>query len=749
MLVGFPAVIYRLVFMPALRSCERLIDTNPLLRVLLPLMSGIGVAEWSYPLLSGWELFLYVAAAFAGVVCFLVVRGDSDSSYRSMVFQIALFFGLMALGAASLIDRRSALEVEWPGEARVFQAMAVETPRETDKTVQVTARLDGGAFSGQKIRLVLMKPKGGNVSSHKDGEDKNAATGTYVRKTSAREPATEKNKVEVNGGVTVGMDGKRLPRVGDRLLFFARVETPRNAGNPGEFDYATWLRHRGIAGTAFCYASEWALCENGSDHLPFGVCALRVRERLVGDYARYFGGSDLGVLSAMTLGDKSRLDAGTREVFSRTGTSHILALSGLHLGILFAVYHLFVLSFCHRRRVYVAMSILGIAGLWLFAFLAGLPISLVRAALMFSVMQLSVCLRRDSFSVNNLALAALLLLLVSPQSLFDVGFQLSCVAVLFILLLPFSPGTGLWYRLRGLLLVSFAAQIGTLPLVAHYFHIVPVYGLLVQPLAIPLTYLVLVVSVLFLCIPFLRVIWVPVLAWLMDVMQSVLGFFADLPGAVLVWRPSVPMVVAYYIVVALLIAYLLRRRSWPLYAIAGVIVFMTGMEFYSYGQRNLSPRVIFYNLRTVAAVHAIPSVGNSYLWSAPRERADSALASVRRTYWEVEGISSPVCLSGEVDAPGLRFSDDVLCLGRLRVALPADSLPPAFPARPFAVNYLLLHKGVKARLDVLLRHFRPDTVVLDAGLSDRRRRKYAAAARSCGVTVYDMREQGALVVKVE
>ena len=305
MLVGFPVVIYRLVFMPALRSCERLMDTNPLLRVLLPLMSGIGVAEWSYPLLSGWDLFLYVAAASAGLVCFLAVRGDSGSLFRSMVFQIALFFGLMALGAASLIDRRSALEVEWPEEARAFQAMAVETPRETDKTLQVTARLDGGAFSGQKIRLVLMKPKGGNVSSHKDGEDKNTATGTYVRRMPSEVPSMEKDKAGVSEGAVSGLDGKRLPRVGDRLLFFARMETPRNAGNPGEFDYAAWLRHRGIAGTAFCYASEWALCADGSGPLPFGVRALRVRERLVGDYARYFGGRDLGVLSAMTLGDKT------------------------------------------------------------------------------------------------------------------------------------------------------------------------------------------------------------------------------------------------------------------------------------------------------------------------------------------------------------------------------------------------------------------------------------------------------------
>lgn len=205
--------------MPALRSCERLMDTNPLLRVLLPLMSGIGVAEWSYPLLSGWDLFLYVAAASAGLVCFLAVRGDSGSLFRSMVFQIALFFGLMALGAASLIDRRSALEVEWPEEARVFQAMAVETPRETDKTLQVTARLDGGAFSGQKIRLVLMKPKGGNVSSHKDGEDKNTATGTYVRRMPSEVPSMEKDKAGVSEGAVSGLDGKRLPRVGDRLLF--------------------------------------------------------------------------------------------------------------------------------------------------------------------------------------------------------------------------------------------------------------------------------------------------------------------------------------------------------------------------------------------------------------------------------------------------------------------------------------------------------------------------------------------------
>lgn len=833
--------------MRPLRSCERLIDTNPLLRVLLPFMSGIGVAEWTYPFLAGYSVSLYVAAACSAVLCFWKARRGKYSFRGSVVYLLAFYVGLTSLGAAFLLGRREALQVEWPESPQTYRAVVVETPREKGKTFQVVARLYGGTYDGRKVRLALMKPDRNRKLFHKDsvdnyssgagnhassvddysaGSDSNrAGTGNYgsgienhascvdnysagsdgnrsgtgscssgvenhgsgsdnympaadkhTPKTDAHSSSIKSHNSEVkshNAKVdTHGLETDyhrhkseqrggsgaeqrdeacedNVPRVGDLLLFDARMETPRNAGNPGEFDYAAWLRHQDISGTAFCFSSQWRRSEISMRDLPVAVCALRIRDRLVAGYARFFDGRDLGLLSAMTLGDRTGLDVETRDMFSRTGVSHVLALSGLHLGILFAVYNLLVLSFCRRRWVYVAMSFVGIACLWLFAFLAGLPLSLLRAASMFTVMQLSVCLRRDCFSVNNLALAALLLLLVSPQSLFDVGFQLSFLAVFFIQLLPFSSGSGLWHRLRGLFVVSLAAQLGTMPLVAYYFHVLPVYGLLTQFVAVPLTYLILVLAVLFLCIPFLRIVWVPALGLLLAAMQRGLAFFADLPGAVLTVRPTVFVVVSCYAVLALSVAYALRRRPWPLYGIAAIVVLGAGIAMCGRRARHTSPRLVFYNLRTVPAVHAISSARCSYLWSERPALAERALASVRRTYWEAEGMSAPVWLSGGMEAPGMRFCDGLLCFGTLRVALPVGRLPRACPESPLQVDYLLLSKGTDAGLDLLLRHFRPASVVLDSSLPERRRRGYELAARACGLDVHDMCEEGALVVEVE
>ena len=192
---------------------------------------------------------------------------------------------------------------------------------------------------------------------------------------------------------------------------------------------------------------------------------------------------------------------------TQAGVSHVLALSGLHLSILFALWNSFLQPlFRCRRLLFIGASLVGVAVLWSFAALAGLPLSLVRATIMFTVMQMTGCFRGHSFSLNNLALAAFIILTVSPQALFDVGFQLSCLSVAGILLIvPRLPQPFLLRReaerqpylvhrplLRTLFLtgrysrfprtaccwfwqlvqVSFAAQVVTLPLVAYSFHTV-------------------------------------------------------------------------------------------------------------------------------------------------------------------------------------------------------------------------------------------------------------------------------------
>ena len=153
------------------------------------------------------------------------------------------------------------------------------------------------------------------------------------------------------------------------------------------------------------------------------------------------------VVAAMALGDKSALTQDLRDVYSVTGASHVLALIGLHLGIIYTLLSLFVF----RRRWQVLSQVIVILSVWAFVFLVGMSTSVMRSAVMLSVYALLSLGHRDRMSVNTLAFTAIVMLMISPMSLFDVGFQMSYMAVFSILL--FIPLTAVRTIARGYLYV--------------------------------------------------------------------------------------------------------------------------------------------------------------------------------------------------------------------------------------------------------------------------------------------------------
>lgn len=202
---------------------------------------------------------------------------------------------------------------------------------------------------------------------------------------------------------------------------------------------------------------------------------------------------DYAVIAAMALGDKSALDSNTRNSYSISGASHILAVSGLHIGIIFQLF-IFLLG---GRKYSVYTIILSLISIWTYVFLIGLPASAVRSAIMLSAYSLSLAFHRTGLPLNTLASAYILILFISPLYLFELSFQLSFLAVASILLF-FSPLYSLLpIRSRfirwawGLLCVSLAAQIGTLPVIVYTFGRISCYSLLTNYIAIPAATLIL------------------------------------------------------------------------------------------------------------------------------------------------------------------------------------------------------------------------------------------------------------------
>lgn len=235
---------------------------------------------------------------------------------------------------------------------------------------------------------------------------------------------------------------------------------------------------------------------------------------------------DFAVVAAMALGDKDALDADTRESYSISGASHVLAVSGLHITIIFQLF-VMLMGGNRRRKLPLIMSLIAI---WVYVMFIGLPASGVRSATMLSIYGFLQLSERRSSPIYMLALAYLLMVIFSPLSIFSISFQMSFLAVGSILL--FYPLFGKLYQPQhrvgrwawGMLCISASAQIGTLPLIVYYFGRVSCYSLFTSFIAIPMATAVLCLcaGILLLSPLLLLPVSLPIARWLIEHIADVL-----------------------------------------------------------------------------------------------------------------------------------------------------------------------------------------------------------------------------------
>ena len=276
-------------------------------------------------------------------------------------------------------------------------------------------------------------------------------------------------------------------------------------------------------------------------------------------------GDAYAVVAAMSLGDKSALTRDLKDTYSVSGASHVLALSGLHLGIIYML-----LSVLLPRRRWPALSqLLIILFIWAFVFLVGMSVSVVRSAIMLTVYGLLSIGNRDKMSINALAFTAIVMLMWNPAWLFDVGFQMSFLAVFAILLFVplFDDVFSAEYlmahrwikRIWGLVVVSCSAQLGVAPLIAFYFGRFSTYFLLTNFIVIPAAMAILWLSLVVLLFPSLAYI----LLYIVQCLNTILSRITALPGASIDnLHPSVLQVMLIYVLI--FCSYLLIERIKPI-----------------------------------------------------------------------------------------------------------------------------------------------------------------------------------------
>lgn len=299
-------------------------------------------------------------------------------------------------------------------------------------------------------------------------------------------------------------------RYGDRLRVTLKLRAPRNFHTPGSFDHVGYLARRGIYVTAFLWNDEGIECL-GKSGTGLRHRIERVRRTVGAFFDAQLAPTPAAVLRALIIGDKSRIDPEVRHDFQSVGAAHVLAISGLHVGMVaFLAYRVWWWLLGRSRYLLIAWSVPKLAAtltvpvVLVYAVLAGGSVPTWRAVTMACVFLGAVLFDQKEEGVRSLAVAALIICSLWPGAVFDASFQLSFAAVLAILLglHRFRAGrepveeTEAWWQqgwarrlvrpLSLLCVVSLSAMAGSLPLVAVHFHIVSFVGLLANLLVVPL-----------------------------------------------------------------------------------------------------------------------------------------------------------------------------------------------------------------------------------------------------------------------
>ena len=544
---------------------------------------------------------------------------------------------------------------------------------------------------------------------------------------------------------------------GDELLISARISPPLNNRNFDEFDYARFLMRKGISGTGYVASGKWTK-QDGMNNLDLKSIASSCRRKMISLYQKLgFSGDELAVLSALTIGDKTELSDSVRESYSVAGASHILALSGLHIGLLYTLLF-FILKPIARRgnigRVIRSVLLLLIL-LWAFAFFTGLSPSVVRSVSMFSILAMADMVGRQPLSLNTLAAAAWLMLFCNPVGLFDVGFQLSFLAVASILLIQ-KPiyhlitvkgriGKYIW----GLISVSVAAQIGTAPLVMFYFSRFSVHFLLTNLVVIPFITIILYAAVIMLLLTPLSWFQIVVAEGVKKLLEG-LNFFVrwveQLPYASIdgIWLYQ-SEILGIYIVGFLLTYYFMNRRYRNLLICLFTILLLGTYHATLYWLDRPRTSLVFYNVRGCPAVHCIESDGRSWINYVDTISDEKRLKRMAANYWKHHHLLPPKEITGDCRYMELNRQQQIISYHGCHICVINDNhWRNKTTVSPLYIQYLYLCKGYDGHLEELTRIFSFSYVILDASLSEYRRHLLESECKQSGLRFISLSDEGSV-----
>lgn len=445
----------------------------PFLRLFAPLCAGVIGAE--YFRIPATVVWIVIAAAMAT----MSLRVRRKSYFTDIIFGIALTVFIACFGCLLRQSEKECLSILKEGRQEIIVRIS-EYPEKVNNGCSFTAK-------------IIAVSRRDSISSPE-------------------------------GSLLLYFMADTLPsgwQPGDMLVVSTSPRPVMNNGNPCEFNYRRYMEGQGIR--YMCFFRPRDIIEyHPAVHLSFREKSIVTAHRMVGAFeAAGLHGDELALVTAFTIGNKDMLDREQLTSFSRSGTMHIMAVSGLHVGMISL--GLSLMLFFLRGRLRVARTIIIVSSLWMFAFISGMTPSVLRATMMFTFLEAGTLMHRPSSGMNTLLASAFILTAFRPSVIFEAGFQLSYLAVTFIIMFYYPLYRTIRIKNRifdymwQMTAVSLVAQTGTLALTVRLFNIFPLLFLVSNIIVIPVSFAVLALA-------FLLIIFSPV--------PPVSGFIALLLGKI-------------------------------------------------------------------------------------------------------------------------------------------------------------------------------------------------------------------------
>lgn len=684
-----------------------------MLRLLLSTILGIGIAR----VLPYWELGL--GLALAGIIALGV------SLYRKWAFRLRWVPGAMLTVAFAGLGLALTLLHDTRSYAHHFQNQLREgTP------ALLTGTVMDAVPAGQRLKVTLRATAISDTTGH-----------TW--------PAT--------GKVLAYLD-RPLPEIspipGDQIMVHGDVRQVGPPLNPDQFDYRKYLAARDIHHQVFA-DSNWMHLEHRPGLLSY---AAQLRTRALEILKKHLPTpNEYAVGAALTMGYKSALTEEVENAYANTGAMHVLAVSGLHVGLVQLIL-MWLLGRIPLRQPWwkIIKTGLIIAGIWAFALLTGAAPSVLRASTMFSFLAVGLALQRTTNVYNTLSASALVLLASNPNLLLHVGFQLSYLAVLGIVY--FQPRIySLWHienrigdYLWQLSAVSLAAQLGTLPISLYYFHQFPLYFVLSGLIVVPAAGLILSLTLLLLAfhgVPVLGVLIAKALYGLIYLVNAGIFIIQQLPGGLLegIWIGLPGVLGLYALLVGLVLGHRTRQFRWVLGSLlTGVL--LSGSYAWQKWTSGQQQSVVVYQVYKHTAIDVFHGHTITQISSPALEQERLAFACEahrwRRRAW-VDTLLHPR-QSAKVEAAAGQKGYWQLGNARLLVLQDAEQLPGQGRLR---VDALVLSQSPRVTLAEVLERVNTPCFIADGSNPRWRVNGWSEEAKALGMPFYHTAQSGAVTLE--